>query len=61
MGDVVPLDPYMVIEGLRARNEAQAQRIIELQRQLEQARNLATRRIVAYGENGMVTITPDAD
>jgi len=49
------------IARLKASNEELEQRVAVLERQLEQARNLATRRLQAYGERGMVVITPDTD
>ena len=61
MGRVISMDPQDRIDRLKEHNAELQARIVVLERQLEQARNLATRRIVAYGERGMVKITPDGD
>ena len=62
MGDI--LVSLALLRKVRERDEKiaeQAERISALERQVETARNLACRRLLAYGERGMVTIVPDFD
>ena len=61
MGRVISMAPEDRIARLKERNEELETRIAVLERQLEQARNLATRRLEAYGRQGMVKLTPDGD
>ena len=61
MGRVISMAPEDRIAKLKAANAELEERVAVLTRQLEQARNLATRRLEAYGRQGMVKITPDGD
>ena len=61
MGRVISMVPEERIQRLKARNEELEKRVAVLERQLESARNLACRRLEAYGREGMVKLTPDGD
>lgn len=61
MGRVISMDPAERIQRLKDHNAYLEGRVATLERQLEQARNLACRRLEAYGREGMVKFTPDGD
>lgn len=61
MGRVISMRPEDRILRLKDENARLEARVAVLERQLEQARNLACRRLEAYGRQGMVKLTPDGD
>lgn len=61
MGRVISMAPEDRIARLKERNAELEAEVAKLRRLLEQARNLATRRLEAYGRQGMVKLTPDGD